>query len=94
MTSYRDRIEAETATGHPAWPCPRCGHDAWCVERPWRKSKADLPCLFPAVCGHCHVVETAHHIDGNWQGQHSYSKSPASLYAFVMEHAEWLRETT
>ena len=89
--TYRDRIEAETATGHPAWPCPRCGHDAWCVERPRRKSKSDRPCLFPAVCGHCHVVDTAHHADGNWMGQHSYSKSPASLYAFVMDRAECLR---
>lgn len=92
--SYRDRIEAETATGHPALPCAHCGYDAWAVERPWRKSKRDRPCLFPAVCSHCRVVETAHRNDGCWMGRHMESKSPADLYAFVMERAECLRATT
>lgn len=95
--TYRDRIEAETATGHPAWPCPHCGYDAWAVERPWRKSKADRPCLFPATCGHCGVMETAHHVDGNWMGQHMYSRLTGmhiegqSLGAFVQDRAEFLR---
>ena len=91
--TYRDRCEAEAATGHPAWPCPHCGHDVWAVERPWRKPESDHPCLFPAVCGHCHILEDAHHVDGNWMGQHMYSKSPASLCDFVREHSEWLKET-
>lgn len=95
--SYRDRQEAESATGHPAFPCPRCGHDDWAVERPWRKSKSDRPLLFPVVCSHCHTVETAHHVDGNWMGQHSYSRYcgpyTESLYDFVQEHASYLRET-
>ena len=91
--TYRDRIEAETATGHPAWPCPHCGYDAWCVERPWRKSKSVIPLIFPAVCGHCHILEDAHHVDGCWMGRHLESGSPASLYAFVMERAECLRVT-
>ena len=94
MKSYRDRVEAEAVTGVPAWPCSRCGYDAWLVERHWRKSKADRPCLFPAVCGHCHILETAHHVDGEWMGMHMYSKSPASLYEFVTEHATYLREVT
>lgn len=89
--TYRDRIEAETATGRPALPCAHCGYDAWAVERPWRKSKSDRPCLFPAVCGHCRIVETAHHVDGEWMGRHLESQSPAGLYAFVMERAECLR---
>jgi len=93
MSGYSDRLEAEVQEGYPAWPCPHCGHDAWCVERPHRRSKHDRTVLFPAVCGHCHIMETAHHVDGNWMGQHSYSKSPASLYDFVTEHAAWLRET-
>ena len=94
MSSYQDRLEAEAKTGHPAWPCPHCGYDLWCVERSWRTAKSDRPsCLFPAVCGHCGILEDAHHVDGNWMGQHSYSKSPANLCEFVTEHATVLRET-
>jgi hypothetical protein len=92
--TYQDRAEAETQTGHPCLPCPHCGHDAWAVERPWRKSKRDRPRLFPAQCGHCGVVETAHHVDGEWLGAYHYSKHPGSLRDFVQEHAAWLRATT
>jgi hypothetical protein len=93
VTDYHDRIEQEAATGHPAWPCYRCGRDDWQVERPFRKTKADRTCLYPAICGHCHIMETAMHIDGGWMGMHVYSRSPQSLYAFVQEHATWLRGT-
>jgi len=92
--TYRDRIEAETATGHPALPCAHCGHDAWAVERPWRKSKRDRTCLRPAKCSHCGVVDTAHHVDGEWLGAYHYSKYPGSLFGFVEEHAAYLKETS
>ena len=96
--TYRDRIEAETATGHPALPCPHCGYDDWYVHRPYRKSQHDRPLLFAAECLHCHVVDTAHHAHGNWMGQHSYSRYcgplTESLYEFVQEHAAFLREAT
>lgn len=102
MISYQDRCEAETSTGHPALPCPRCGHDDWYVHRPYRKSKRDRPLLFVAECGHCHIVETAHHVDGGWLYMHQYSKIVAkrdgstwpetSLREFVQEYAADLRE--
>jgi len=92
--TYQDRVEAETQTGHPCLPCPHCGYDSWAVERPWRKSKSDRPCLFPAVCSHCRVMETAHHIDGFWMGRHAQSGYPGSFFQFVTEHAAVLRETT
>jgi len=91
--TYQTRIEAETATGHPALPCAHCGHDSWTVHRPWRKSKRDRPCLFPAVCSHCHVMETAHHNDGCWMGARQYSKFPGTLCDFVTGYAAYLRET-
>jgi len=94
VKSYQDRVEAEAATGHPALPCPHCGYDEWCVERPYRKSKHDRPCLFPAVCGHCHILETAHHVDGEWMGMSQYSKFPGCLCDFVTSYATYLRETT
>lgn len=92
MTGYQDRVEAETATGTPAWPCPRCGYDAWAVERPWRKSRADQPRLLTAVCGHCGVVDDAHHVDGEWLGAYRYSKFPGSLVELVASYAAYLRE--
>jgi hypothetical protein len=89
-----DRFEAENLTGHPAWPCAHCGHDVWRVHQPWRRAKTDFPCLFPAICGHCHIIETAHHNDGMWMGMHHYSKYPGGLSQFVAEHSEYLMETT
>jgi hypothetical protein len=91
LSDYADRLEAEYVTGHPALPCFHCGYDAWAVERPYRKLKSDRPCLFPAVCGHCRVIETAHHNDGGWIGRHLQSGVPGGLLAFVKEHAEYLR---
>lgn len=91
--SYQDRAEAEAATGHPAFPCPYCGYDSWTVHRPYRKSRHDRPCLFAAVCSHCSIMETAHHVDGEWMGMRRYSKFPGSLYDFVTGYAAYLRET-
>lgn len=96
MRSYQDRAEAETMTWHPALPCPHCGHDVWGVERPWRMSKSDRPLLIPVVCRHCHVMETAHHVHGEWLGMYMYSRycGPLtdSFSEFVQEHAAYLRE--
>ena len=91
--TYQERIEAEAKTGYPCWPCPHCGRDSWSVERPFRKSKHDHPTLFPAVCNHCHVIETAHHVDGEWMGMWMYAGRPGSLYYFVQDHAIWMSET-
>ena len=90
--TYQDRAEAESKTGVPAWPCPHCGYDVWAVEQPWRKSKSDRPCLFPAVCCHCHIMETAHHADGCWMGMRQYSRFPGSLCDFVTGYAAYLRD--
>jgi hypothetical protein len=94
VSKHYDRIEAEAKDGTPAWPCYLCGRDSWDVTRPYRKSKSNRPMLYPAVCNHCHIMECALHVDGAWLGIHAYSKSPASLYDFVQEHAAYLRETT
>lgn len=93
MTGYRDRMEAETITGYPALPCPICGFDLWDVKRPYRKHKTDRICLTVAECSQCHVLETAHHVDGFWMGRHAQSGYPGRLYDFVIEHAAVLRET-
>lgn len=89
MTTYSDRVQIEAETGQPALPCSHCGHDAWSVE--WRYRKH--PTMSSAVCGHCHILETAHHNDGSWLGMWRYSHHPGSLLEFVEEHAAYLRET-
>lgn len=94
MTAYADRLQIEHETGQPALPCSHCGRDWWEVQRPWRRRKTDIPVMFPAICGHCHVIETAHHNDGSWLGMMRYSGYPGSFVNFVGEHAAYLRETS
>ena len=94
MSGYQDRLEAEAQAGIPALPCPVCGYDAWFRELPQHKSKSNRHLMVPVSCGRCHVMETAHHVDGEWLGAYRYSRYPGSLVEFVTEHAAYLRGTT
>ena len=88
--SYQSRINEEHTTGRPALPCIHCGFDDWHMGPVYQKDSRPQTRL--ATCGHCHIVEDAHHVDGEWLGAWLYAELPIPLYDFAEEHARILRE--
>lgn len=95
-TDFQKALDDEYKLGIPSWPCPHCGHQMWNVHSPYRQSAKDIATMYPATCGHCGVLETAHHVDGEWMGAHDYAMrhgwGDRSLYKFVMFEAEKMKE--
>lgn len=92
------RLEEEAKSGYPQWPCPHCGEDRWRVEGTIGRSKKESPVTFPVSCIYCGVIETAHHVDGEWMGAHDYAlrhklTSNQSLYDFVEYESKSMRGT-
>ena len=63
------------------WPCPYCGCE--------QLTRYDDPVV---VCYSCHVMFTAHWIDGCWVGRWKESGDDGPLTAFVKRRAAELRE--